>query len=189
MLGNIRDIIQTVRKIVKLFRKSPTKNDVLQNNLRMQFSKEKALILDSKTRWNSLLTMLERFYEIGEFVKKTLYDIDESIMFVSQKDFALIYEIIYVLRLVKIAVEALCKSDSNLLAADVTIKFMLDELTKLNQTKLGNDLKEKIIIRFKERRTVLSDVLQLLHDPCSYDDDCENYGVFNISSKTVLKKK
>ena len=33
----------------------------------------------------------------------------------------------------------------------------------------------------------MSDVLQLLHDPCSYDDDCENYGVFNISSKLFKK--
>ena len=70
--GNIRDTIQKVRKIVKLFKKSPTKNDVLQNNVRIQFSIEKALILDSKTRWNSLLTMLEKFNEIGECVKKTL---------------------------------------------------------------------------------------------------------------------
>ena len=100
-------------------------------------------------------------------------------MFVSQKEFSLIYDLICVLRPVKIVVEALCKSDSNLLAADVTIKFMLDELTKLNQINLANDLKEKIIIRIKERRTVLSDVLQLLKK------NYENYGVFNISSKTV----
>ena len=116
-------------------------------------------------------------------VLKKLYN-----LYISQKEFLLIHEIICVLRPVKIAVEALCNSDSNLLAADVTIKFMLDELTKLNQTKLGNDLKEKIIIRIKERRTVLSDILQLLHDPCSYDDECdsEDYGgVFNISSKTI----
>lgn len=72
---------------------------------------------------------------------------------------------------------------SSIFLSQIIIKYQ--EITKLNQINLANDLKEKIIIRIKERRTVLSDVLQLLHDPCSYDDDCENYGVFNISSKTV----
>ena len=72
-------------------------------------------------------------------VLKKLYDIDESIMFVSQKEFVLIQNLIFVLRPVKIVVEALYKSDSNLLAADVTIKFMLDKLTKCNQINLAND--------------------------------------------------
>ena len=48
--GNIRVTIQKIRKIVKLFRNSPTKNDVLQNNVNLQFSREKVLLLDSKTR-------------------------------------------------------------------------------------------------------------------------------------------
>ena len=48
--GNIRVIIQKIRNLVKLFRNSPTKNDVLQNNVNLQFSREKVLLLDSKIR-------------------------------------------------------------------------------------------------------------------------------------------
>ena len=60
MLG----IVNRVRRIVKFFKLSPLKNEILQN-----YSKEKhpnglQLILDCKTRWSSLLYMLERFVKL-----------------------------------------------------------------------------------------------------------------------------
>lgn len=46
-----KNLIDKVRKIVKLFRKSPTKNDLLQKYVIETHKKEMTLILDCKTRW------------------------------------------------------------------------------------------------------------------------------------------
>jgi len=57
-----REVIDKVRKTVKIFRRSPTKNDdILQPYVKKDHGHELNLILDSKTRWNSLLDMLSRF--------------------------------------------------------------------------------------------------------------------------------
>lgn len=67
----IAPLLLKVRQIVKVFRKSPTKNDAaLQKYVREEFGIEKNLILDSKTRWNSLVTMFQRFYELRSCVQK-----------------------------------------------------------------------------------------------------------------------
>ena len=64
-------LIQKVRKVVKIFRSSPTKNDkVLQKYVKEEFWKELSLVLDSKTRWNSLVSMIERFFKLKNCIKK-----------------------------------------------------------------------------------------------------------------------
>ena len=65
LVSEFRTIVTKVRKTVKMFRKSAMRND---DNLQPQniasLGKEKALFLDCKTQWNSLLKMLRRFYEL-----------------------------------------------------------------------------------------------------------------------------
>ena len=71
---NLQDVVQKDRKIVKLFRRSPVKNDNhLQPYILENFGREKMLLLDCKTRWNSLLTMLEKFDELKKEIKKWLW--------------------------------------------------------------------------------------------------------------------
>lgn len=84
------------------------------------------------------------------------------------------------------AVETLCCDDANLLTADVTINFMLDELSKQN-TSLSKELLSELILRIQERRSSYSDVLQFLHNPDDYNHD-ENYDIFNLTSKSVITK-
>ena len=56
-------VINKVRIIARLFRKSPAKNYVLQGYVKeIRNGKELKLILDCKTRWSSILTMIERFW-------------------------------------------------------------------------------------------------------------------------------
>ncbi len=57
---NYKEIIQKVRRIVHLFRKSPVKNDLLQNSCQKKYGKKLVLLRDTKTRWNSLLKMGQR---------------------------------------------------------------------------------------------------------------------------------
>ena len=53
--NNLHQVIRKVRTVVKLFRKSPTKNDILQKNIKEQFGREIQLMINVKIQWNSLV--------------------------------------------------------------------------------------------------------------------------------------
>lgn len=58
---NISDVVKKVRAVVLIFKRSPTKNDtILQKYVKAEKGKELSLLLDVKTRWNSLLSMIIR---------------------------------------------------------------------------------------------------------------------------------
>ena len=60
-------VITKVRKTFKMFKKSPTKNEnYLQKYVKVEFGK---VIMDCKTRWSSLLLMLEIFDKLKNCVK------------------------------------------------------------------------------------------------------------------------
>lgn len=155
-----------IHKTVKLFRRSPTKNDeILQKYVKMEFGgKELNLILDSKTRWSSLINMYERFYELRSCIQKSLIDLkmDSSNMF-TENEFKVLEEIIGVLLPVKMAVEALCRRNANLLTADATFEFMFVNLSKCN-TPFAQEFSSTLLNRIKQRRTQLSSLLQYLHN-------------------------
>ena len=71
LTDDLQPLIAKVRTIVKLFRRSPTKNDkTLEKYTVDEFGKAFSLILDSKTRWSSLHTMLERFIKLKKCIRK-----------------------------------------------------------------------------------------------------------------------
>ncbi|XP_069362207.1 uncharacterized protein [Maniola hyperantus] len=77
-----RGLLLKVKKVVKLFRKSPTKNDdVLQKYVIEDFHKEYSLICDSVTRWSSLANTLERFLKLRTCIGKALIDLNSKIKF------------------------------------------------------------------------------------------------------------
>ena len=78
LVPELGKVVSKVRKIVKLFRKSPVCNDDnLQPQIKLSFAKEKPLFLDCKTRWNSLLQMLKRLYELRKEVKIAMVQLDQ----------------------------------------------------------------------------------------------------------------
>ena len=98
-----------------MFRKSPNKNDILQQYIRTEFSTDIVLLKDCKTRWSSLLLMLERFYLLKVCIKNALIDIrnkDESLD-LSHNENQMLLDIITALVPIKTTVEALCRQDSN----------------------------------------------------------------------------
>ena len=94
--------------MVKMFRKSPTKNDdVLQKHVKQKLAKELSLLLDCKTRWTSLHAMLEPFVKVKNCIRKSLTDTNSSVTF-TDDEFKLIADTVLALQPVKVAVEALC---------------------------------------------------------------------------------
>ena len=114
-------LIQKVRKVVKIFRSSPTKNDkVLQKYVKEEFGKELSQVLGSKTRWNSLVSMIERFVKLKNCIKKSLIDLESPIFF-SDAEFEMLSNLLSVLLPINLTVEAICQQDATLLSADAAI--------------------------------------------------------------------
>lgn len=184
--GELNVLIMKIRKVIRLFRKSPTKNDdILQRHVKEEKGKELSLTLDSKTRWNSLLAMLERFFDLKNSVRKSLIDLKSDISF-TEDEMELLSNTISALQPIKIAVEALCRADIDLYVADAALEFMLQELAT-QSFFLSNNLKEELIERIKERRTIYSDILQYLYAPEKLNEK-DNYGIFNNVSRNNLMK-
>ena len=96
---NINELVKKARKVVVIFKQSPTKNDaVLQKYIKEDKGSELLLILDCKTRWNSLLSMLESFLALKTCIQKALIDLNHPVS-LNESDFVVLSEIIEVLHL------------------------------------------------------------------------------------------
>ena len=71
----VAEVIGKVRTVVKMFRKSPFKDKILQKHIQAQLNTELKLILDSKTRWNSLLEMIKIFVRAEKCIRIALVEI------------------------------------------------------------------------------------------------------------------
>ena len=174
-----------------LFRRSPTKNEeYLQKYVKEEFGKEIALIVDVKTRWNSLLIMLERFYKLRHSIQKALIDLEQHNISFSEDDMQLLLSVINALSPFKLGVEALCRRDANLLTAEATFSFMLSVLDKQN-TELAVKFRNALIHRISQRRTNLSQVLHYLHtgeqEESEFNDKLSRHGLIKIISKLVKR--
>lgn len=71
--NDIERALKNVRKDVKRFRKSPKDNEVLQLHVKSCFKTELKLLLDVKTRWSSIHTMVSRYCKLRGCIEKNLY--------------------------------------------------------------------------------------------------------------------
>ncbi|GFX37758.1 uncharacterized protein TNCV_3116081 [Trichonephila clavipes] len=124
-ITNINETIKKIKNVVKLFRKSPIKN-ILQKYVKEEFGCEKMVCLDTKTRWNSLLAMLERFLEIKSAISKALIDIKGEQMMVNV-EFETVTTIVKGLKPVKIGLEKLCSRNATLLTAEGVFSFVIGD--------------------------------------------------------------
>lgn len=74
----VKDIINHIRQVSKFFRYSPVRNSILQKHVVEKEGKELNLLLDCKTRWNSLVPMIERFLKLNGYIKKALTDLGKT---------------------------------------------------------------------------------------------------------------
>lgn len=63
-IDDINKVLNETRSIIRFFRKSPLRNITLQKHLKTEFGAELVLLQDVRTRWNSMLTMIERFLKL-----------------------------------------------------------------------------------------------------------------------------
>jgi len=184
---NFGNLIHKVRKVVCLFKHSPTKNDdVLQKYVKAEHDTELSVILDCKTRWSSLFSMLERFLKLQGPIRKALIDLKSSIVF-SDIEFTQIENVVRALETVKLTVDCLCRRDANLLTAEAALQFMINKLHGLNSSVSG-DLAAALSSRIKQRRTQLSGVLRYLHTANAVAEDDNDDDLFDVPTIAQIRK-
>lgn len=191
---NINELIKKIRKVVVYFKRSPLKNEtVLQKYVKIEHGKELSLLLDCKTRWNSLLTMLERFYLLKACIQKALIDLNHPIC-LEDVDFELVNKIVDVLTPIKLTVEAICRRDANLCTADAALKFLIKQLSSKNSA-LAKKIKTSLVERIKQRRSDdLTGVLNYLQNPRMDDEnqllsDLEWHDLFPVPTQALVRKQ
>ena len=104
--ASVGDVVNKVRRVVKLFKRSPLKNEILQTYVKGKHPNGLQLILDCRTRWSTLLNMLERIVKLRIPIHKALLDLDIDIK-LNDEEFHHINNIVQALDPIKLAVEAL----------------------------------------------------------------------------------
>lgn len=143
-------VLRQTRRIIKLFRKSPTKNNLLQKYVFEEHKKEISLELDVRTRWNSLVSMINKFLKLKNCIQKALIDLEMGDIWF-EENIDVLQNIFDVLNPIKIAVEALCRRDINILTADAVLSTLCQKTTTFTNT-IGKQINEALQIRINERR-------------------------------------
>lgn len=189
VVPNYNSLIKKVRKVVKIFKKSPTKNDTyLQKYVKEEHGKNLDLILDCMTRWNSLFDMLERFFALRLSISKALIDIESDIQF-TDEEWSKINDLNTCLKPLKLSLEVLCRRDSSLITAETTFKFMLEKLDA-QSTVLSTDLATALRARIKQRRTDLTGILIYLQNSSKYEQDLKRTdNTFAMPKKNSIRQE
>ena len=173
---DFQPLIQKIRKLVAMFRRSPVKNDSLQKHVKTAHSKELHLIADCKTRWNSLLHMLKRFLLLKNELQKALLDHGQLEEFLTNDEVERLKDLVDVLETMEIGSVNISTNDSSLLDADQVMEFTLEKLQD-NQSSIGRKMHELLLKRFEERRNPL--LSGILHQLSQSSDSSLDYPMRN----------
>lgn len=148
---------------MKIFRKSPIKNALLQEKVTKSSQKPLNLLLDVRTRWNSTEAMIERFLQIWECVKEALAELGQQDL-LTNKDVEVLRSLLNTLQPIRLASEALGRCDATLLTAEGSLSFLFNKLKKLD-TPISREMYEALLKRIGERRNKeLVSVLKFLNN-------------------------
>ena len=130
----VAEVIGKVRTVVKMFRKSPPKDEILQKHIQAQLNTELKLILDSKTKWNSLLEMIKIFIRAEKCIRMALVEIGTSTT-ITKAEIKILHNLIDVLEPVQHAVDRLCRRNAILLATEQIHGFVFKILILILRTR------------------------------------------------------
>ena len=172
--------------LFRLFRKSPLKNERLQDYVKDKFSKELSLQLDCRTRWNSLLSMLRRFFLLKDYITPALRVV-RSIDTFSEDEWAVISHLVEALSPLEVVLKDICSEDATLIKAESSIAFVMKKLVN-QKSILASKLHQANIDRyFSKRNKEVVSLLMFLNNPAesSVGNDFQS---FQYLSRTTLKK-
>lgn len=156
----IKPCLKRIRNIINIFRNSSKKNEILQSYVNEKFGKFCQLILDTPTRWNSLCDSLERFIELSPCIKKAFVDLELHFE-ISDQMLAYLKEVVGALKPVKLTVQTICKSNANLIIADLALLSLFKFLNNQN-TGIADSISYWLSEEIGKRRAIMSDALNYL---------------------------
>ena len=139
-------------------KRSPLKNEILQRYVKEIYPNGLNVILDCKTRWSSLVNMLERIIQIKLPIQKALLDLGYEDINIRDQEIEVISSIVEAINPIKIALEAICRRDANLITAEATVKFLLDEMNK-SHSNYNSRIQEAINQRIVQERYTKTSVI------------------------------
>ena len=148
------------------------------------------LILDVKTRWNSLQSMLTRFIKLWSCIKKAFIDCGTQSA-VSDDEFVIVQQLASILEPVKVTSDALCRDDATLISADGALKFLFVKLDELDSqgNAFSKPLSESLKKRIEARRNIpVTSLLHYLHNPDGYHTSVTSPGDLPKASKASIQK-
>ncbi|XP_003381586.1 conserved hypothetical protein [Trichinella spiralis] len=161
-------------EFVGSFQRSPVKNDCLQKMCEDMLGKNLALIMDSRVRWNSMLTNIAKMKDCVKSALKSLSDVDN---FLYETELTLISDIMNALEPVAVCVNALGRKDCLLATAETEQR---SDIAK----KLFNAMKN----RTEERRNAsLCGLLCYLDNPSSYVSSSSSNCILTRPNKRDIK--
>ena len=107
---------------MKIFKRSRKMANILSKRTKL------TAILDVKTRWNSLVAILQRFPLIKSEINIALASADMDIL-VSIQQVKLIEKIVPTLEPILLAVKQLSAKDCNLLTVDIILEEMISKIS------------------------------------------------------------
>lgn len=177
-------VINKMRKIIIMFKKSRSNFMLLQNYMTQEFGKEIKLKLDSKNNWSTLISFTEMFIQLKSCIRRVQVDLKLGSEYcLSENEFNLINDLNRVLLIFKLGVEVLCSKNANLMTAERILGKTVEKLEQ--RTTLSQKLASALSIKIKQRETNLTYVLKYLHDSRKYRH--ENFN--NKPSKLTIIKE
>ncbi|KAI6656634.1 hypothetical protein LOD99_11285 [Oopsacas minuta] len=109
--------------------------------------------------------MLEKIVKLRIQIHKALLDLDIDIK-LNDEEFQQINNIAQALDPIKLAVEALCRPEANLIIAEATIKFLFEEIQTYPATEYNIRMIDAINQRSVQERYIEAPVIMAyLHNP------------------------
>ena len=131
------------------------------------------LTLDCKTRWNSILPMIDRFIKF-----KNCTEVN------SESDYHTLCVLSDTLNPVEIVLKKLCSDGINILKAEALITFLLSKMTSM-QNCFAAHIHQSLLQRYSQRRQIEAiSLCKYLHNP----SHLHNNTMISINSKAMVKK-
>ena len=115
---------------IKLFRKSPLKNDCLQKNCEKEFGKTLSMLLDTETNWNSLLKMLSRLLEARVLTDNKLKELKLGSKCLTEDEVAVVKDLVESLEIIEVVATAFCRRDVTISKSEKIFKYVIKKLTE-----------------------------------------------------------
>jgi hypothetical protein len=156
-----------------LNRNSPLRLEILKERL-LKLQKEKgerivevSITLDCKTRWNSMIAMLDSYFKFKDALVSN-HELFNDLKVPTERQIRSLEALVDALRPVEMLTKRLCESNFDVLKADIVFKTCFSALQALNSA-VADKLLKALKTRYEQRRNdMLLSVLRFLSDPLGY---------------------